>query len=163
ARGPEERGERGADVLLREVDAVRVDAVPRGVAPGENGGARGLAVGVLRAAGVEAHARGGEAVQVGRRRGARAVGADRVGALLVGGDEEHVHGFMPRASPYTVSGRRSSMLTATSPSAREALAGLADSGVRPFSWQRPSAIAQRRPPMPSARAVTARGEVHGRV
>src|SRR5439155_20085518 len=40
ARGGEERGERGADVLLREVDAVRVDAVARGVAAGENGGAR---------------------------------------------------------------------------------------------------------------------------
>ena len=28
-----------------------------------------------------------------------------VGALLVGGDEEDVHGFIPRASPYTVPGR----------------------------------------------------------
>jgi len=54
---------------------------------------------------MEAHARGGEAVKVGRRREARAVGADRVGALLVGGDEEDVHGFIPCGSPYTVSGR----------------------------------------------------------
>src|SRR2546428_3162162 len=40
------------------------------------------------------------------------------------------------------------------PRAGEPLTGLAGSGVRPFSWRRPSAIAQRRPPMPSARAVT---------
>ena len=71
-----------------QVDAVARDAVRRRIRAGEDRGPRGLAQRVLRARGREPGALRGERVEARRRAERRSLDAERVGALLVGRDQE---------------------------------------------------------------------------
>ena len=94
SRSRRRRGGRRATVdRLRKVDAVADHAVRARILPGQDGGAGGLAERVLRPAAGEARSRGGKAVD-GRGRPKRiAVGADGGGFVLIGGEQQHVHGW----------------------------------------------------------------------
>ena len=83
-------GNRLVDHVRRQVDADAGDAMRRGIGAGEDGGARGLAVRVLTAAGREAGALRRETVQVGCLADRVSINAEGVRSLLVSGDEKDV-------------------------------------------------------------------------
>jgi hypothetical protein len=91
--GPtQQRRDRTVRGVGRQVDPVARDAVRRRVGAREDRRARGLAQRVLRARRREAGALRRERVETRCRAQRAAFHPERVGALLVGRDQEHIHG-----------------------------------------------------------------------
>ena len=90
-RRAEQRRDRPVLGVGGQVDAVARHAVRRRIGAGEDRGARGLAQRVLRARRGEARALRGERVEPRRRAERAALDPERVGALLVGRDQQDVH------------------------------------------------------------------------
>ena len=91
-----EEGGEGRPVAREAEAGVVAHAVLEGQPAGQDVGVRGQGDDVVGVGLPEDHARGGQAVQVGSRARGRAVGAQRVGAEGVDGDEEDVEPGLPR-------------------------------------------------------------------
>ena len=88
----EQRRDRPLGRVGRQIDAVAGHAVGRRIGAGQDRRPRRLAQRVLRAGGGEASALRGERVEPRRRAERRSLDPERVGALLVGRDQQDVHG-----------------------------------------------------------------------
>ena len=88
---PEEGRDRTLLGVGRQIDAVARDAVRRRIRAGQDRRARRLAKGVLRARSGVTRSSRRESVEPRRRLQWAALDAERVGALLVGRDEQYVH------------------------------------------------------------------------